>query len=315
MGMRRGVGMAVGTASIAIATALAVSVVSVSESAAATPKPSLKAMLRLAGIHVRQFEETFASVIGEENYEQLDELEQSTNRRSIHSDVLSIWIPDAHHWMWTRSVQSVDGKPVDSSRRLDDVVARGAPDLVQRLQAIRDEGARFNVGGTYRNFNDPTFALMFLDPDEQPRFKFQLAGTEKIESGDALKIRFSEQKKPTLVRDRSKDAPADGIVWLAASDGAVLRTRLTLRVSDVPPKDSGHVSFDGVVRVRAAITTRAAIDVDYHHDSRVESWVPTRMREQYGQFVGNRRIDQVTCTATYSQFRRFRTSARIVSDP
>jgi hypothetical protein len=313
--MRRGVGSALGAASVAIATALAVSVVSVSGIAASTPKPSLRAMLRLAGIHVRQFEETFASVIGEENYEQLDELEQSTSRRSIHSDVLSIWIPDAHHWMWMRSVQSVDGKPVDSSRRLDEVVAGGAPDLVQRLQAIRDEGARFNVGGTYRNFNDPTFALMFLDPDEQPRFKFQLAGTEKIESGDALKIRFSEEKKPTLVRDRSKDAPADGIVWLAASDGAVLRTRLTLRVSDVAPRDGGRVSFDSVVRVRPAITTRATIEVDYHHDARVESWVPTRMREQYGQFVGNRRIDQVTCTATYSQFRRFRASARMVSDP
>jgi len=33
---------------------------------------------------------------------------------------------------------------------------------VPHLRSIRDEGARFNVGATCRNFNDATLALQFL---------------------------------------------------------------------------------------------------------------------------------------------------------
>lgn len=92
----------------------------------------------------------------------------------------------------------VDGTFVDGKARLDDIAA--APDLLRRLRAIRDEGARFNIATVYRNLNDPTFALMFLDPAAQGRFTFKLAGQEKINGTDTVTLTFFEQKKPTLVR-------------------------------------------------------------------------------------------------------------------
>jgi len=41
-------------------------------------------------------------------------------------------------------------------------------------------------------------------------------------------------------------------------------------------------------------------------------WVPARMRETYVDGAGRRDEEKIECTAKYSNFRRFETSARIV---
>jgi hypothetical protein len=275
----------------------------------AAPKP-LDAMLRLVGLHVRQFDASFASVIGDEDYVQIDDLAQNSERRLIHSEVLSVWIPDARRWMWARNVLTVDGAAVDGGSRLDEA-ATSAPDLLQRLLAIRNEGARFNLGAVDRNFNDPTFALLFLDPGMQPRFKLQLDGTAKIGDTDTVKISFSEQKKPTLVRDGSKDAPAKGSVWVTPSDGAVVRTQLTVVLKDVVPVGRRPLIWTSLGVVPGNIDIAADIEVDYQHDAGMESWVPAQMRERYHQSFG----ETIRCTATYTNFRKFRAAARLIPDP
>ena len=49
------------------------------------------------------------------------------------------------------------------------------------------------------------------------------------------------------------------------------------------------------------------ITVDYQLDPKLSMWVPVQMREHYTQ--GAEGID---CVATYANFRRFETSARII---
>jgi hypothetical protein len=294
---------------ITVATALALCAATAPATAAA-PKP-VDEILRLVGLHVRQFEASFASVVGDEDYLQIDDFPQNSDRRLIHSDVLSIWIPDARRWVWARSVLTVDGAAVDGGSRLDEIATAAAPDLLQRLQAIRNEGARFNIGGIDRNFNDPTFALLFLDPGMQPRFKFRLDGKAKIGDIETLRISFSEQQKPTLVRDGLKDAPASGTIWVTPSDGAVVRTQLTVVLKDVVPIGSRPLIQNGLRVARANIDITAEIEVDYQQDAGMESWVPAQMREHYHQSYG----ETVRCTATYSNFRKFQTAARLVPDP
>jgi hypothetical protein len=304
---------------ILTATALALWAASAASAASApvataAPKP-LDAMLRLVGLHVRQFEASFASVIGDEDYVQVDDLPQSSEQRLIHSEVLSVWIPDARRWMWARNVLIVDGAAVDGSSRLDEVATSAGPNLLRRLQGIRNAGARFNIGAIDRNLNDPTFALLFLDPGMQPRFKFHLDGKEKIGDTDAVKISFSEHMRPTLVRDGSKDAPANGAVWVSPSDGGVLRTQLTFVLKDAAP-GHGPMIFNGPGGlVEAAIDMNAEIEVDYQHDAGMESWVPAQMRERYRQTARLSTIETVRCTATYSNFRKFQTAARLVPGP
>jgi hypothetical protein len=47
-------------------------------------------------------------------------------------------------------------------------------------------------------------------------------------------------------------------------------------------------------------------------DAKLKMWVPARMRETYVDRAGTRNEERIECTATYSNFRRFETSARIV---
>jgi hypothetical protein len=86
-------------------------------------------------------------------------------------------------------------------------------------------------------------------------------------------------------------------LWVIPSDGTVVRTHLVV---------SG---FTGAA-------SSAEVDVQYRRDPRLDMWVPAEMSEFYEATVRNlttRDIEQAraTATATYSQFRRFETSARI----
>ena len=49
--------------------------------------------------------------------------------------------------------------------------------------------------------------------------------------------------------------------------------------------------------------------VDYQRDPKLEMWIPARMVERY---VKRREREEIACTATYSNPRRFETSGRIV---
>ena len=95
---------------------------------------------------------------------------------------------------------------------------------------------------------------------------------------------------------------ASGDIWLADDDQAVLRTRVSL--------------VDRYFDLRI----RATIRVTYRSELRFGIWLPAEMRETYeqdGRGVYNGRIaqfnDRVECVATYSNFRRFETGARLVN--
>ena len=65
-------------------------------------------------------------------------------------------------WLTVRDVISVDGKPV--ARRLPTLLA--SPNVwIRDLRALSQENGRYNIGAIYRNFNEPTLALSFLDSD------------------------------------------------------------------------------------------------------------------------------------------------------
>jgi hypothetical protein len=169
------------------------------------------------------------------------------------------------------------------------------------LRRLRDEGARFNIGQVVRNFSDPTLALQFLDPVYQPRFTFTLSAKRKVNGVDAWQLVFAEHRQPTVIDSDGHEIFAEGSVWVAVSDAAVVRT--SARWED------------------ARTNTRANMVVNYRRDPKLEMWVPARMVESYAQnrvsseghpprFVTVN--EQIECVATYSNFRRFETSGRLV---
>jgi hypothetical protein len=286
---------------------------------------SLADALALAGRYVHQFEQDFSQVISDEDYLQTDKERagsqesvdaawvgygrvvvkplQVSLRRETHSEMLFLYqagtLLAIRNVLWLRdepAAAAMIQPTTDSRGRLDRELKDTSPGQAARLRALADESARFNLGSLYRNFNVPTLALQFLAPEYQPRFDFTIVGHEKISGSQALRLDFAERESPTVVMLNDKrDVFAKGSLWVRESDGAVLRTRLTI----IAPQTKDGPAIDG------------SITVDYGRDGKLDMWVPRRMEEEYAEVTEGG--EQLKCSATYSNYRRFETSGRLVS--
>jgi hypothetical protein len=261
-----------------------------------TLEPSVSVLLTQAATYEQQFEREFSTMVGREHYEQRwsgfsRELDSSPNwRRVMESEVLFVWLPEEESWLTARNARIVDDSPVpDSESRLERLLAAPTNDLVARVRRLRDESARFNLGPVERNFNDPTMVVQFLSAKVQPRLRFERRGRDTIDGTFVWRLAFTEHVRPTLIQSNGKDVRATGDVWIDATNGAIVRTRVRLRDA------------------RLSSRLQALIDVTYRRDPKFSVWVPSRMQERY-----ERSRDQIDCVATYTDFRRFETTGRLV---
>jgi hypothetical protein len=254
------------------------------------PVPALADVLSRAGQYVLDFEDRFAVVIGDERYDQhVERGYRRTQRhdRKIKSEMMFVWLPNEQAWLAVRTVLTVDGRSISNSqKRLGRMLDGRASIGVPHLRQLRNEGARFNLGSIRRNFNDPMTPLRFLEPESQPRFEFALAGEETINGEPASKVTFNEQSQPTFIQG---EHPSHGMMWIV-SDGTVVRTRFE------------------VANAKDGLT--AVITVNYGRNSKLDMMVPMNMHESYSGLKGI--PEWVECEATYTNFRRFETSGRIV---
>jgi hypothetical protein len=281
--------MAMRHAVLAIVTAL------VAARAAGQP-PKLHDVLTRAAAYVRQFENDFAAVITDEAYDQDDTVSMrdtpTHEHRHLRSEMLFIRLPgQGLSWLTARNVLEVDGVPIaDSHDRLERAIKGDLTGLVSRLRSVADEGARFNLGGIRRNFNDPILPLLFLDREYQSRFKFQVGGEEDVDEVRARRILFRETTRPTVIKEvGGRDVFTSGALWVRVEDGVVVRTEL-----DATSEASG---------------TSLRIRVDYRRDPKLGMWIPARMVEHYRH---QDTVEEVDCVAAYSNARRFETSGRVI---
>jgi hypothetical protein len=255
--------------------------------------PGLAAVLAAAGTYTAAYEERFSAVVSDEQYDQRVFSRSASalpRTRKISSEMMFLWLANERAWLSVRNVVDVDGRAVKNSQeRLDRLLKAEAPVGVARLRKMRDEGARFNIGSIRRNFNDPMFPLHFIEPGNQRRFTFALVGEETVDGAVSSKVGFEEQASPTFIQDGRRNVPSRGTMWIA-SGGAIMRTRL--EVTD---------RYGGMA---------ALIVVNYRRDPKLEMLVPADMHEFYR--VTRAGSERIECEATYSNFRRFETSGRIV---
>ena len=159
--------------------------------------------------------------------------------------------------------------------------------------AIMRENAKYNIGDVYRTINVPMQALELLHPEHRERFDFRADGRERVGGQDAAVVAFQERSKPTLVSDGfGGELLAHGRVWIEPVTGAVLRTEL---------------GFNGYA---ALYLKESKIRVDYRRDSKLQVLVPSQMEETYGF-----EIEVLHGEATYRNYRKFETGARLVTSP
>ena len=270
---------------------------------------SLTDLLARAGTYVRQFEEDFSLVLSDEDYRQKERFDSAltvdaTNeiprpyrfqrQMNMLSEMLFLWVPQDQSWIAVRSPLMVGRQSIPNSKdRIDRVLRDETPGRDTRLRLLAAESARFNLG-FYHDYNSPTLALQFLDPAFQSRFTFTIVGSDRVNGIATTKLAFVERQQPTVIVSDGDNLFSTGRLWLRVSDGAVLRTQLTLKLA--------------ATRTKAGMN--GSVVVEYGRNEKLGMWVPTRMQETYDQIGGIN--DALDCTATYAHFRRFETSGRIL---
>jgi hypothetical protein len=260
-------------------------------------EPSLVEVLRRAGEYVTAYEGALRVVVAKEAYVQ--RLRSSPNgpvmeTRRLVSDVALVRVRGASvPWWLLRDVYQVDGRAVrDRQARLEKLLLAGPAEGFGRARAIADEGTRYNLGRSVRNFNVPTLVLAFLHPALQPRFAWDWKGTASIEGRRFVQLGFQELGSPTVVRgpESHPNVVASGRVFIHdGPDGTVGRTELVL---DHP---------GGGVR------TLATLHTEYRPYQSLAMWVPVEMRDRVQTELVNVRgrsgsVEFVEGLATYSDF-------------
>jgi hypothetical protein len=208
----------------------------------------------------------------------------SARRRELRADFLIVKSGGDDVWQPFRDVFEVDGVAIrDREERLTRLFLQPSADGEARARRIAEESSRFNLGNLQRTINSPTFALAFLQPGYQARFRFTPGGPDSRAGADVQVVEFVEESRPTVIQGpQGRAMPAHGRFWIEAATGRVVRSEMLVTQSDV----------------------KARVTATFDLDERVKAMVPTRMDEAY-DLSGS----HITGTATYGRFRQFAVTA------
>ena len=277
----------------ALATGLAATPVSAQDGMA------LDDIVGRAAAYVATYVDELSNVVMEEDYQQSWVRYGQRIRQRLVSELLLLRVGGDGQWVGFRDVVEVNGRRLENrgsrlvSLFVDDRTSiDGESSALARARRISEESARFNIGGTHRTFNVPTYPLLFLHPANLDRFRFEPMPTDREGCGDAAtarNVRFEEVAYPTITRGFGDiDLPARGRFCIDPESGRVLEAEFELHhpVADEQP----------------AVDARAR--VSFGLDPRLNLWVPTEMRDNV---LERRRPLRVVMngTARYQNYRQF----------
>src|SRR5262245_19277834 len=174
----------------AVIVTLVATIAASTSSAPAQEKVTLAQVLIRAGDYVRMFQRQLSSIVAEETY--LQEVVPTVapdakanvryERRQLRSNLLLLRPESSTTWVQFRDVVDVDGNPVsDRDERLGGLLVNPTAMTSERVNRIRSESARYNIGDIERTLNVPVLPLVILSPRVQSQFRFKIdsAGGER----------------------------------------------------------------------------------------------------------------------------------------
>ena len=250
------------------------------------------------------YEPQLSSVVADERMSQRDapgpnaavNAAPDTKHRSLVSEVAFIGLPGDAGWLGFRRVVQLNGKTIsDPGPPLATLLTDGAADDYDQARLLLSESARHNLGAP-RTTNLPNLPLEFLHPRNRHRLRHRIDGVDKIRGSATTLMVFQEHSTPTIIqRPEGGDMQSLVRAWLETTTGRLIRAEVRTRDSRL----GVLAAFDNVIRV------------EFKPDEKLGMLVPTEMAETY--FAG--RFREGTGTARYSNYRQFRTTARIVPPP
>jgi hypothetical protein len=262
------------------------------DAAAITQQPAGRLEDRLRD-YIARFEQEAAALVAEERYVQRLDLHGQTSpeaarTRELRSDYVLVKPADTEPWLGYRDIFEVDGVPVrERDARVVHILSTTAPDSLARAAAFAREGSRFNLGPE-RTINTPTLPMQLLARANARRFR--LRAPRGWQRQERAILTFSESSRPTIVRTpEGFSVDSRGTMTVRVSDGAILAADLRFHFQGVRRNDP-----------------EAVLRVEYGDVPGVAVPVPLRMTEELPMPTG-----RASGVATYANYRRFQTSARI----
>jgi len=243
-------------------------------------------------------EAALPALVADEQYDQRrDGVRASPDaQRTLVSEFGWLRVPELDETIGVRDVHAVDGEPVSHDRvQLHNLLAGRSLNATADLRALLGASARHNLGEVERNFNFPTFPLIYVRPENRNRSKWSVDAT----GAGLVTVRFVERHHPTLVRSQQRaDVPAKGSCRLERQSFALQECSVTL-------------SEDHVHGYDRALTY--SMTVDFAEDARLAVRVPVEMRDDLLTQFGSSDTDQrIIGMAIYRNYRRFETAGRLV---
>jgi hypothetical protein len=257
--------------------------------------PPLEEVLERMGAYLLEYEAQLSSIVADEVFEQKIFYRRTTSTRRLESEVAFMRLPGGAGWLGFRDVRKVDYQPIKktSQASLVELLSSSAGDTA-KATAMAQASAAHNLG-LPRTINVPTATLEIVHPRHWESFEHRLQGRESVRGAATVIVAFQEQRRPIVVREPGgKNLVSSGRIWVEPKTGAVWRVEWFYRpeADDLP---------DNIVpRLR----------VEYAPNKALGFLVPVEMIEGFSAapFRGEGK-------ASYKNFRRFGTSARIVPQP
>ena len=284
--------------SVAAVTSLAAVVTAVAQSPAEGPS-ALANQLRA---YLTAYEVSLGEVVATERMTQrsgphiLSDGETSTSGapRVLESDVAFVALPGGAGWLGYRDVLRRNGRALRrTGPPLSALLAVDRTESQDRARALLIASAAHNLGAP-RTINLPTLPLEFLHARNMHRLTLTAATPQPEGQGECRghRLEFRETSLPTLIqRPQGGDMPSRVIAWVEPGTGRLCKGEVRTRDAG-----GGDDSVEAVVRV------------EFEPDAAVGLTVPKRMEEEF--FVPP--LGRGTGEASYSNYRRFRTSGRVV---
>lgn len=284
------------------AAALTLALLSCAVPSAQGSKPTVERALTLVRTYLADWQETFASLVADEEYTQelrptpspflvRDPSHLSPQTRELRSEVLLLRAPAEDAWVSFRDVRSVDGRPVtDRQRRFEELFAGPVATMISTARKIADEGARFNLGRLTRTINTPTAALLFLQSKYHANTSWHLDAGARLRGHRVWELAFDQRKAPFAIAiPGTARHSASGSFWIELGTGRILQWELVVRAAK------------STFRVTVAYGAVPAIS---------EGWVPLRMEERYDA----PQLERLRGVALYTNHRLFRTAGRVIGE-
>ena len=251
----------------------------------------LDAVLEKLDGYLDRYETELSAVVADE--ELIQETEGRMLRRMnqrLHSEIAFLRLPGGLEWMGFRRVHTINGKPLTGTRTLAEVLAITSDDALKQASILVDESARYNLGNP-RTINMPNLPLELLGHKYRHRYEVSHKGRSKMHGHATDELELVEIGDTPIVYNEGRQLKTRVRAWIDVGSGALWRAEVELKV----PGDNRSPTW---------------LRVDFALDKALQIMVPVQMRERFNSIA-----DTGTSLATYTNFRRFQTSARIVPLP